>query len=137
MRPVSVTAKDNIFQSDGTLLIAKGTNGQVKSVYDPPYISRYEVTFDVSGVPTDVWVSSTDLTWADGLIGPARAIIQLRSTVIVDCEFQEITPVQDLVIDGKLLPSSGHIKLITDDGYEIHVTANANNDIQLDYRLSR
>lgn len=137
MRPVKVTAKDNIFNQDGVLAITAGTKGVVKSVFDPPYILRYEVTFDVLGVPTDIWVSATDLSWDDGLLGPVRAIIQLRSTVIVDCEFQQVNAVQDLVIGQSLLKSTGHIKLVTDDGYAIHISANANNDIQLDYRIER
>lgn len=137
MRPVYVTTVDNVFDSTGALLVPSGTRGAVKSVFDPPSIQRYEVTFTILGVPTDVWVSSADVEWDDGLLGPVRAIIQKRSTVLVDCEFHRITTLQDLVVGGNSTASTDSIKFVTDDGYAITVSSNANNDIVVDYQLAR
>lgn len=135
IRPVMVVLRDNVLNDDGLIVATEGTEGEVIKVSEPPYVQRYMVRFTILGSPVDVWVSAKDIAWRDGLLGPVRAVVILRSTLLVDCEFQSILSKQDLIVDGMVTAGTNAIKFITDDGYAIYVTQNANNDIVAEYRL--
>lgn len=131
-RAVKVVAKFDIIE-DGVVVIAKNTEGVVIGTEEPPMIGRYQVTFTVLNVPITRWLTSDQIIWRDGFLGPLRAVLQTRSAVLVDCDFANLMTNRDLVINNALTFNGGIIDFKTDDGYTIRVTSNANNDLAVEY----
>ncbi len=133
--PVYVVAKYD-FIENGVVRVARGTEGTVLTVSEPPALFMIQVRFTGGGSSEDIWVNLDQVTFRDGAIGPLRAVLQGRAVVLTDVRYPYLLSTRDLVIDNRLTYAGNMVDLITDDGYTIRITSNANNDIAVSYLLT-
>lgn len=131
-RPVIVDAAFDIFDSEGNVAVAAGTRGTVIAATIPPQAARFQVEFLAYTGTTTVWAAPGQLTFLDGKIGEARAIISSEGAFIVDIDFVELMSDVDLVVNNSLTFNQNKIDLITNEpGYVIRITANPNGDLDI------
>lgn len=132
-RPVTVATKFDLIE-DGVVVVAKGVTGTVVGCEEPPTSNgRFQVSFNQQDQVIVRWLTSEQITWRDGFLGPLRAILQTRSALLVDCDFVQLFSPIDLVVGGQLTYDGSVIDLKTDDGYSIRIKSDANNDFTISY----
>lgn len=133
-RPIEVVLLSDIVES-GAVTVAAGTEGVVTSTLLPSALRQYVVRFSSEGNPSKT-VSASQIRFRDGTLGPVRAIIATTGGLFLsDIDFDTLYSQTDLVVDNSLTYFGGAIKLTFAEGTTMKITADANNDIDIETKF--
>ena len=124
---VSVTAaSDLVDTSSGAVSVPKGTSGTVLAVAGPVSALRYQVQFTPSSGAITRWVTSADLAFADGKLGPARAYYVGKTLTISEIAYEGVAADFDGRLGKGMLLTAGVVELSFSDGTKLRLRNNRN-----------
>lgn len=133
-RPIEVVLLSDIVENN-VVTVAAGTEGTVTSTLMPTTLRQYVVRFSSQGNPEKT-VSASMIRFRDGTLGPVRAIIATTGGLFLsDVDFDSLYSQTDLVVDNSLSYFGGAIKMTFADGTTMKLTADANNDIDIETKF--
>lgn len=133
-RPIEVVLLSDIVESN-VVVVAAGTEGTVTSTVMPTALRQYVVRFSSQGNPERT-VSASQIRFRDGTLGPVRAIIATTGGLFLsDIDFESLYSNTDLVVDNSLSYFGGALKMTFADGTTMKITADANNDIDIETKF--
>lgn len=133
-RPVEVVLLSDIVENN-VVVVAAGTEGTVTSTVMPVALQQYEVRFSSQGNPERT-VSASQIRFRDGVLGPVRSIIATTGGLFLeDIDFDSLYSNTDLVVDNALSYFGGALKMTFADGTTMKITADANNDIDIETKF--
>jgi hypothetical protein len=133
-RPIEVVLLSDIVENN-VVVVAAGTEGTVTSTVMPTALRQYVVRFSSQGNPERT-VSASQIRFRDGTLGPVRAIIATTGGLFLnDIDFESLYSNTDLVVDNSLSYFGGALKMTFADGTTMKITADANNDIDIETKF--